>query len=237
MVNSDKEPRIFYGYIVATSSFFIQMLITGSYITYGIFFNSFVAEFAWSRAVISGAASLFFFMFGLLGILAGRLNDKIGPRVIMTSCGIFLGLGYMLMSQIQSIWQLYLFYGLIVAMGFSAVDVSTLSTIARWFVRKRGIMSGIIKVGAGVGMLLMPLVINWLISSYNWRTSYIVMGFVMLIFVILASQFLKRDPSRLGLLPDGDKKTGVSQSSSEESGLSLNKAVRSRQFWVLCVIS
>ena len=88
-----RENKLFYGYIVASSAFFIQMLGTGAYITYGVFFNSFLADFAWSRAVISGASSLHFFMFGLLGILAGRLNDKIGPRMIMTGCGIFLGLG------------------------------------------------------------------------------------------------------------------------------------------------
>ncbi|MFC1913572.1 MFS transporter, partial [Chloroflexota bacterium] len=236
-MTKDRGSKFFYGYTVAASAFFIQMLGTGAYITYGVFFNSFLTDFAWSRAVISGASSLHFFMFGLLGILTGRLNDKIGPRIIMTCCGIFLGLGYILMSQIQSVWQLYLFYGLIVAIGFSALDVSSLSTIARWFTRKRGMMSGTIKVGAGVGMLLMPLIINWLISNYDWRTSYIIMGIAVLAFVLVASQFLKRDPSKLGLLPDGDKKIDIGQSSAGEGGLPINKAVRTRQFWMLCVMS
>lgn len=231
-----KNNKLYYGYIIASSAFFIQMLGLGSYITYGVFFNSFLTEFAWSRAMISGASSLFFFMCGLLGILAGRLVDKIGPRIVMTGCGIFLGSGYMLMSQIQSVWQLYLFYGLIVAIGNSAIDVGTLSTIARWFTRIRGTMTGTIKVGAGVGMLLMPLVTNWLISSYGWRTSYIIIGGVLLVFLVVASQFLRRDPSKIGLLPDGDKRTNISKFSPEEGGVSLQKAVQTRQFWMLCVM-
>jgi len=230
------EHKIFYGYVVAASAFFIQMVGLGMFVTYGVFFNSFLMEFAWSRAVISGASSLSFFVFGLLGILAGRLNDKIGPRVIMASCGVFLGVGFALMSQIQSVWQLYLFYGLVTAIGFSAMDVATLSTIARWFVKKRGMMSGIIKVGAGVGILLMPLVANWLILSYGWRTSYVVMGSVVLVFIVFVAQFLKRDPGQMGLLPDGEEKTSVSQFHSEESGLSLQEAIHIKQFWMLCTI-
>jgi MFS family permease len=231
-----KNNKIYYGYIIASSAFFIQILGPGSYITYGIFFNSFLTEFGWSRAMISGASSLYFFMFGLLGILTGRLVDKIGPRIVMTGCGIFYGSGYMLMSQIQSVWQLYLFYGLIVAIGFSAIDVVTLSTIARWFSRRRGTMTGTIKVGAGVGLLLGPLIINWLILSYGWRTSYIIMGGVVLVFLVAASQFLKRDPSRIGLLPDGEKRIDIGKVSLEEAGLSLQKASQTKQFWMLCVM-
>jgi MFS family permease len=231
-----KNNKIFYGYIIASSAFFIQILGPGSYITYGIFFNSFLTEFGWSRAMISGASSLYFFMFGLLGILTGRLVDKIGPRIVMTGCGIFYGSGYMLMSQIQSVWQLYLFYGLIVAIGFSAIDVVTLSTIARWFSRRRGTMTGTIKVGAGVGLLIGPLAINWLILNYGWRTSYIIMGSVLLVFLVGASQFLKRDPSRIGLLPDGEKRTNINRVSLEEAGLSLQKASQTKQFWMLCVM-
>jgi len=105
-----KVRKLYYGYIIASSSFFIQILGTGAYITFGVFFNSFQTDFGWTRGVISGASSLFYFMFGFIGILAGRMVDKIGPRLVMTFCGLFLGLGYILMSQIHSLWQLYFFY-------------------------------------------------------------------------------------------------------------------------------
>ena len=77
MLLNHKNNKLYYGYIIASSAFLIQMLGPGAYITYGVFFNSFLTEFGWSRAMISGASSLFFFIFGLLGILAGRLVDKL----------------------------------------------------------------------------------------------------------------------------------------------------------------
>ncbi|GAH33975.1 unnamed protein product, partial [marine sediment metagenome] len=68
-----------------------------------------LTEFDWTRVATSGAFSLYLVLWGFLGILVGRLNDSFGPRIVMTVCGFFLGLGYLLMSQIGAIWQLYLF--------------------------------------------------------------------------------------------------------------------------------
>ena len=78
----------------------------------------------------------------------GRLNDRFGPRLVMTVCGLFLGLGYVLMSQVNILWQFYLFYGVIIALGISGTDVVLLYKLARWFVRKRGIvvLPGLVQV-------------------------------------------------------------------------------------------
>ena len=227
-----KRPQFFYGYIIVVAAFFIQVLTWGTYTTFGIFFIQISAEFGWTRAITSGPRSLSFFLLGLVGIIVGRLNDRFGPQLIMTVCGLFLGLGYLLMSQVNAIWHFYLFFGLIIALGMSGADISLLSTLARWFVKKRGMMSGIIKAGAGVGMLVMPLVANWLISTYGWRTSYIVIGFLALVFSISAAQFLRRDPSQMGLLPDGDE---VKEKSSnlEANRFSLQQAIHTKQFWML----
>ncbi len=233
MISRGKH-KYFYGYVVAASGFVIQAVGTGAYSTYGVFFNSFLMDFGWSRTLISGASALSFFLFGLFGILAGRLNDKMGPRITMATCGVVFAIGYTLMSQVHSAWQLYLFYGLVIAVGFSAVEVSTLSTIARWFVKRRGMMSGIIKAGAGLGIMLMPLAANLLISSYGWRTAYVIIGSIVLVFVVLSSQFLKRDPSQMGLLPYGAKKSGIGHSDSKGSGFSLKEAIHTRQFLMLC---
>ena len=181
-----KRAQFYYGYIVAGASIVLQVIMWGIFNTYGVFFIPLQDEFTWSRAEISGARSLSMFVWGFLGILLGNLNDRYGPRVIIAVCGCFFGLGYFLMSQINSIWQLYLFHGLIVGIGVSATDVVILSTVAHWFVKKRGMMTGIIKAGTGLGMFIMPLAATGLISSYSWRTSYMilgVMGFIIITFL------------------------------------------------------
>jgi len=229
------KPRFFYGYVVVAAAFAIQVVGFGLYSSFGIFFNSLLLEFSWSRATISGAASLFVVMMGLFSMITGGLNDRFGPRILTVACGLFWGLGYLLMSQVNSVWQLYLFYGTVAGIGISCIDVLPLTTIARWFVRRRGMMSGIAKAGAGVGILILPLVVTWLISSYGWRDSFSIIGIGALVFTVAVAQFLRRDPAKMGLRPYGADTAAVPNLSSANEGFSLRRAIRTRQFWALCL--
>ncbi|MBW2002112.1 MAG: MFS transporter [Deltaproteobacteria bacterium] len=232
-----KKHTYHYGYVIAAACFGIQAIGVGTYVTYGVFFNSLASEFGWSRAAISGASSIAFFLMGLFGIFVGRLNDKIGPRNVMAVTGFLFGLGHLLMSGLGAVWQLYLFYGVIIGIGLSSVDVIALSTTARWFFRKRGIMTGIVKVGTGAGQFIMPLVVSMLITSYGWRTSYIIIGVGVLISLVAIAQFLRRDPSQISPLPDCENNVSVSKPGLAAEGLSLGEAVRTRQFWTICSVN
>jgi len=235
-LTGDRKPKIFYGYIIVLAGFCIGLVIWGIFNTFGVFFNPLLDEFGWTRATLSTAASLASLIFGFFGIIVGRLNDRIGPRLIMVGCGVLFGLGYLLMSQVNTVWQLYLFFGVIVGLGTSGGDVVLLSTVARWFVKRRGMMSGIVKVGTGLGMLIMPLVASWLISSHDWRVAYIIIGIVALVSVVSAAQFLKRDPAQKGLSPYGAGETDASNLNSAEGGFSLREAIHNRPFQILCAL-
>ena len=230
-----KKQRIFYGYIVVGAAFVIQILTWGIYNSYGVYFSALENEFSWSRAVISGAASLSQLLVGIGAAFLGRLNDRFGPRILMVYVGVTVGAGYFMMSQTDAIWQLYLFQGFIVGIGISGTDVILLSTTARWFVRRRGLMSGIVKIGTGAGFLLAPLVINWLITEYGWRTAYGAVGITLFAVITLSAQLLRRDPARMGLLPDGDAVQKPEDISTAESGLTLYEATRTMQYWLLCL--
>jgi MFS family permease len=176
--------RYFYGYNIVASGFIIQAVAIGAMFTYGVFFKEFQAEFGWTRATVSGASSLAFLVMGAAGIRAGRLNDRIGPKILVVVSGISMGLGYLLMSRIQAPWQLYLLYGVLVGTGFSTHDVITLSTVARWFAKRRGMMSGIVKVGTGSGQLVVPLIATALIAAYGWRNAYLIIGAAVLVILV-----------------------------------------------------
>lgn len=228
--------RYFYGYNIVAAGFIIQAVCVGAMFTYGVFFKELEAAFGWSRAVLSGASSVAFLTMGTMGIVAGVLNDRIGPRVILTISGLIMGIGYMLMSQLSAPWQLYVLYGLFVGIGFSTHDVNTLSTIARWFTRRRGMMSGLVKIGTGCGQLLAPIVAATMIAHIGWRMGYLVVGIFTLIGLVAAARFMKRDPKRLGLLPDGDSPDrDPERHAPKHQSKTLKQAVRSLPFWNLCI--
>ncbi len=229
------KPKLFYGYVIVAASFAIQWVCVGTLFTYGIFFKPLLGEFGWSRATISGASSLAFLFVGFMGIFAGRLNDRFGPRIIMVVSGLFLGGGYLLMSLLQAPWQLYLFYGVIVGTGMASHDIVTLSTVARWFVRKRGMMTGVVKVGTGAGQLMVPMIVTALLAAYGWRTSYLIIGAAALILFVLLAQLFRRNPQQMGLLPYGAESMESVPSASAEPGLSLREAAWTRQFWTICL--
>jgi MFS family permease len=211
-------------------------LMHGSGVTFGIFFKPIQNEFGWSRTQVSGASSLGSLLGGIFGILSGRLIDRFGPKIVIACSAIILGSGYLLMSQMQAVWQFYFIYGVIIAIGSCSGDISTLSTTARWFVGRRGIMSGIVKTGTGLGMLIMPLVANYLISRYNWRISYTIIGVLCMVGILLLSQLFRRDPGHYGLQPYGMNETETDSSKLIERGLSLQTAIATRQFWMFSTI-
>jgi len=228
---------VFYGYVIVLACFLFQGVGIGSHIGFGVFFKPLLTEFGCSRATVSGAASMAFLLMGALGVLVGSLNDRFGPRALMVVTGIFYGSGYFLLSQVHSVWQLYLFYGLVVGIGLSSIDVLALTTTARWFVRRRGTMTGFMKVGTGAGQLAMPLTAGLLILHYGWRNASVGVGVIALIFIVGSGLLLRRDPSQMGLLPDGDGGSKRAPAGRSEEGLSFREALRTRQLFALCLMN
>lgn len=227
------KTRPFYGYIIMVISFVIMVIAWSAYYSFGVFFNSLLTEFGWTRTLISGAHSFSMIMYGLSAVVMGKLADRFGPRTILTLASVLIGLGYLLTSQVNTAWQLYLFYGIIVGMGLSGVLAPLLATIARWFVKRRGMMTGIVIAGVGVGLFAGPLTADWLIRTYDWRTAYLILGGTALVVILLSAQFLKTDPAQLGQIPYGGDTLAKGPSGTLNSGLTLREAIRTRRFWLI----
>ena len=231
-----KKAEFFYGYVVVAITFLIMVVIGGTIYSFGVFLKPLSTEFGWSRAATSGAYSVFMVTHGLFYIITGRLNDRFGPRVVISGCGFFLGLGYLLMSQTSYLWNFYLFYGLFVAIGMGGGFVPLTSTVARWFIKRRGQMTGIAVSGIGFGTMIIPPVSSWLISNFGWRTSYILIGFMTSAIIIPAAQLLRGDPAQMREVLQNKKEENEGRSNVEVREFSLQKAMRTMQFWLLCGI-
>jgi MFS family permease len=231
--NPGSKGRLFYGYIVAAAALCIMTAAFGTSHAFGVFFNPIVNEFGWTRGVTSGAFSLSMFIQGPLGIVMGGLTDRLGPRMVLRLSGFLLGLGFLLMSRINSLWQLYLVYGVIIGVGLSGIFVPLVSIMARWFVKRRAMMAGIVVSGTSIATLIGPLVADQLISLYEWRTSYTVLGVAVLVIVVSAAQLLRRDPAQVGQVPYGQEDAGKGEKEIAARRYSLKEAAHTRQLWVI----
>jgi MFS family permease len=219
-----------YGYIVVVAVFIAMVVIWAAYYAFGVFFKPLLQEFGWTRAMTSGAFSLSSIMMGVMGIVSGGMNDRFGPRLVMSFCGLLLGVGYLLMTQLNTLWQLYLFYGVILGIGMGGGFVPLMTTVARWFDKRRGLMTGIVAAGVGIGAMLGPPLANWLIAIYGWRRAYLLTGLVVMVLIILTAQLLKRDQSQVSLATAALDRQ--SPSDSAPAGYMLKEAIRTHQFWL-----
>ena len=245
-----RDGKIFYGYHIAAACSLIQAVNLGSIFTFGVLFPELEREFGWSRTAISGASS-FAFLLGVCTVFMGRAGDRFGSRVLLSCAGILVGLSYILLFQINAVWELYIYYGLFFGVGLAAHDVGTLSTIARWFQRRRGIMTGIVKSGGGAGQVLVPICVAALIAGPGWRVACLILGFTVIVLQVGAAQALKNNPALLGLRPDGEEpandrpEKGVSKGNTleaesipsirAEDSLTFKEALHTGTLWKLCV--
>jgi len=229
--NTAKNGRPFYGYVVVFSAFLIMVVTLSTRYSFGVFFKPMIADFGWTRAMTSGVFSLAWIIECIMSFVLGGLNDKFGPRKILTICGAISGLGYLLMAQINDLTQLYLVYGILIGAGTS-VYAPLVSTTARWFVKRRTVMTGIVIAGIGVGSLIWPPIIEQIDSVSDWRIASVVIGLAIFAIAIPAAQFLKRDPSQIGQKALGDMVTIEERLQLIKSDFSLREAIGTRQFWI-----
>lgn len=228
---------VFYGWVVVATASVIAALQWGFSESFGIFFTELYRDLALTRTEVSGSYSLFYIVSSTLGILTGRLNDKYGPRIMLTISVIVISIGCALMSIVHTLWQLYVVYGVIIAVGIAFAWVPVVATVCHWFVRKRGRALGVTNAVTGIGSFIMPPLSQFLIIKLGWRISYLVIAGLIFTISLPASRFASPDPSEKGLYPDNMKgsvkNTGNDKRISNIRGFTIKQALRTKQFWLL----
>ncbi len=226
--------HLHYGWVMVIIAIFILTIFSLTVFTFGIFIIPMTTEFNWDRGALTGAFSMKTLISAIIGVLAGRLSDKYGPRILVTISGILGGIGLLLMPQVSSLWQVYLIWGLLMGIGGGFCYIPILSTIPKWFVKKRGVAMGLTSTGFGLGGLIAPLLAQWLISSYGWQQAFTTFGIITLIIIIPLAQFMKHTPQQVGLSPYGEDKIIENKRppASPTKGLSFNQAIKTAPFWI-----
>ena len=236
------RPKVFYGWWVALTAALGLFLNTGTIVvfSFGFFAKAIGQEFHGGRAKTSLAFTIHNLTSALFIPLAGRLVDRYGPRKVLLLFTALFGL--ILISSCflsEAIWQLYLFYFALGVVSGGAGAMSYTDVVSHWFDRHRGLAISVMMLGMGLGAIVIPAVAQRLVATLGWRLAYTVFGCsILLIPLPVVAAFLKERPENMGLLPDGAGKAPVSMPivaniTSNDVGLALREAVRTREFWTM----
>ena len=164
--------RMHRAWWVAVVAFVAIIGAAGFRATPGVLINPLQAEFGWSRATISAAVSVNLVLFGLTAPFAAALMDRFGVRRVVTVALLLVATGSGLTVFMSTSWQLILFWGVLVGLGTGSMALVFVATIAgRWFVKHRGIVTGVLTAAGATGQLIFLPALAAIAGAHGWRTA------------------------------------------------------------------
>jgi len=218
--------RLSYGWVIVAVSTLMMAVTYGLMYSYSVFFKPLADHFGWDRASISAIYSASFIIRGAVSIGIGWLADRFGSTRIMVFCGVLTGLGLALSSLVNSLWQLFITYAVIEAIGLSATFGVVTSLTSRWFIKNRGLALGIVSSGVGLGTLFVVPGAERLINASDLPSAFVIYGIAGGLIMVISPLFLHRKPP-VAVRP-GEKAPAAAL-----SGTTLGQAARSPLMWIL----
>lgn len=170
-------------WLVVAGAFIANAVGFGIIYSFTVFFPFVLEEFGGSRGAISVIASVEGAVMLGSGAFIGRLTDRFGARRMIFTGSLLVAAGLLLASISRALWQVYLSYGLLLGLGVGCSFLPSNTAAGQWFLRRRGLATGIAVAGSGVGAIVTAPIAERLISSYDWR---IAMRFIALVgFMVL----------------------------------------------------
>lgn len=234
-----KKPRFFYGYWIVLVAFLCLFIQSGiGYFGFSLFVRELQGAMGWGRGEIMAGFTILYLVVGGTAPFIGRVVDRYGARRVIATGALIAGLGFIWLSRLDGLWQFYTGYAIIGA-GITAMgQVPTSAVVSNWFKKKRGLAIGIMAMGVGGGGFAMaPLIAGYLIPTFGWRDSYMILAFIVWAVVIpVVLLVLKMRPADMGLNPDGVPDEPVTEGKKPaivSGGLSLRMAVAVPAFWLI----
>lgn len=193
LVSSSRTPR--YGWVIVAACTLMVFITYGLIYSYSVFFKPLAEHFQWDRATVSMIYSFAVIIRGAVSIGTGWLADRFGARKLLIGCGLFMAAGYLLASQVTALWQFFVAYAIVEAIGMSGIFGVGTALVSKWFSRNRGLALGIVASGSGMGTFLIVPAAERLVNQLNWDGAFIVCGIAAGFIMILGASFLKPPPA------------------------------------------
>lgn len=240
----NKKIKVFYGWWIVFTIFICLFLEYGLRYSFNVFFKSLLEEFGNNRSEISLIFSLHMAVYGVSSFFWGWLSDRLNVRVIISLGCAMAGGSAILMYFCSSLWQIFLLFSIFAALGTGAIYVPGISTIGKFFKKKRGLVMGITSAAIGFSYIWSPIS-ERVIYFYGWRTAYLIIGILLLnIAAPLSWRLIRSSPEELGLSPDGEEKNIANEEKlimnknllSAKKNYSMFSDLKSAPIWILNLI-
>ena len=230
--------NIHYGWVMMAVTFFTMLTTACALGAPGVLMPALEKEFHWTAQDISGALAVRLVLLGLIAPFAAVLMLKYGLKRVVSVALLLIVAGLALSLGVKSVWQLTLFWGIMVGTGTGMTAIVLGATVAtRWFTKKRGLVIGILTASNATGQLAFLPVIARLSETYGWRAALMMVVALMGVALTLALLLLRDRPADLGMSPYGETEDLTSAVAGAPAAVSplgiLFEAAKTRTFWIL----
>jgi MFS family permease len=233
--------RLHRAWIVAAVAFVTLIGAAGFRAVPSVLIDPLHDEFGWSRATISSAVSINLVLFGLFSPFAAALMDRVGMRRVVSCALLLVAAGSGLTVFMTASWQLLLCWGVLVGVGTGSMAMAFVATVTgRWFVRHRGLVSGVLTAAGATGQLIFLPLVAALATQHGWRTPALVVAVAAVAVVPLVLVGLRDYPTDVGTTAYGASPDDPEQPVGPAAGSSVARALRMLRdasrtptFWLL----
>ena len=228
-------PKIYYGWIMLFAIALMSFASSGSRFSFGVFVIPMSQELNWGRDQLALAASLNLILAGLLRPVVGILADRMGSKIIAITGVALGGTALLLTSFARELWQFYLAYGILLAIGYSFTSQVTITTlVGRWFVKRRSLAMSIGSTGTSLGELITVPLAMLAVLTVGWENAFrVIAGFMIFVVLPVGALLLYNRPSDKGLEPYGFVPGESAARRGQGAALTLRQASRTGDFWRL----
>jgi predicted MFS family arabinose efflux permease len=229
--------RLHYAWVVFGVTFFALLAAAGLRSMPGVLIVPLEQEFHWSRATISVAVSINLLLFGLCGPFAAAFMNRFGIRRVLVGALLLIATGVGLTPLMRQPWQLYLLWGVVVGTGTGAMAGVLATTVAnRWFVARRGLVTGLLTAASATGQLAFLPSLAALAVGLGWRSASLTVAAAVLVAVPAVALLMRDSPRQLGLRPygsAGDVAEAPPANPFGAAAMGLVRSLRHPDFWLL----
>jgi MFS family permease len=186
--------KLSYGWVVVGAGMLLTCVGIGAMLSLAVFLQPIAADTGWSRSGISTAATLDFLCMGAATFMWGAMSDRFGPRIVVLSGSVLLGIGLVTASRAATLLEFQLLFGVLIGVAAGSFYAPMMAAATSWLEHRRNLAAALVSAGMGIGSMTVSPFAGWLLGPYDWRTAMLIIGAAAWMLTIPVALLVRRPP-------------------------------------------